>query len=464
VIPLTLAELAAVVGGEVHDDPDGVTVTGPAFFDTRTPEPGGLFAAFAGERDDGHEYAGAAVAAGAAAVLGSRPTGVPTVVVADPQVALGRLATHVLDRLPELRVLAVTGSQGKTSTKDLLAAVLADAAPTVATAGSFNNELGLPVTVLRSDDTTRFLLLEMGARGIGHLRTLCAIARPDVSLVLNVGKAHLGEFGTQDDIATAKGELVEALTDEGTAVLNADDPRVAAMAARTTARVLTFGTAPTADVRLGEVSLDVEGHPTFTLAHDGDEAEVSLKLVGRHQAMNAAAAVAAATAVGIPLAASCASLARVETLSRWRMEVHRRGDGVTVVNDAYNANPGSVEAALDALVALGGATRRTVAVLGEMRELGESATQEHESVGRLAVRLGVHRVVAVGEAARGVHAGAREAGATEEEAVLVSDNDAAVHWLEEHLRPGDVVLLKASRGAQLDRVADALLAGEGAGR
>ncbi len=456
---MTLAEIAAVVGGTVHDDPDEVTVTGPAFFDTRTPEPGGLFAAFVGEKVDGHEYAEGAVRDGAAAVLGSRPTGLPTVVVDDPQTALGHLATHVLGQLPDLQVLAVTGSQGKTSTKDMLAAVLADAAPTVATRGSFNNELGLPITVLRSDPGTRFLLLEMGARGIGHLRTLCAIARPDVSLVLNVGKAHLGEFGTQDDIATAKGELVEALAPEGTAVLNADDPRVAAMAARTTATVLTFGTAEPADLRLGQVTLDHDGRPRFTLSQAGATEEVSLRLVGAHHAMNAAAATAAASAVGIGLAEAAASLARVETLSRWRMEVRRRDDGVTVVNDAYNANPGSMQAALEALVAIGGTSRRTVAVLGEMRELGESATQEHETLGRLAVRLGVHRVVAVGEAARGVHTGAVEAGATEEEAVMVADNDAAVHWLDSELRPDDVVLVKASNGARLFDVAAALLDG-----
>ena len=462
-IPLSVAEIAAVVDGEVHDDPDEVTVTGPVFIDTRTPEPGGLFAAFVGEHVDGHDHAAAAVRDGAAAVLGSRPTGVPTVVVPDPQAALGRLATHVLGLLTDLRVLAVTGSQGKTSTKDLLAALLADAAPTVATRGSFNNELGLPVTVLRSDDATRFLLLEMGARGIGHLRTLCAIARPDVSLVLNVGKAHLGEFGTQDDIATAKGELVEALTEAGTAVLNADDPRVAAMAARTSARVLTFGTDAGADVRLGDVALDEDGHPSFTLAQGDETAAVTLRLVGAHQAMNAAAAAAAGSAVGIGLAESADSLGRVETLSRWRMEVRRRDDGVTVVNDAYNANPGSMEAGLEALVALGGTSRRTVAVLGEMRELGESATQEHETLGRLAVRLGVHRVVAVGDAARGVHTGALEAGATGEEAVHVADNDAAVRWLDSELRPGDVVLLKASNGARLFDVAAAVLAGREVG-
>ena len=240
-IALTLPEIAAVVGGRVVDDPDGVVVSGAATVDSREVEPAGLFAAFVGERSDGHDFAAAAVAAGAAAVLGSRPTGHPSVLVDDPRDALAALAHHVLGRLPDVTVLAVTGSQGKTSTKDLLAGVLAAHDETVATRGSFNNELGLPLTVLRAGPGTRFLLLEMGARGIGHLRELCAVARPDVSVVLNVGKAHLGEFGTQDDIATAKGELVEALDPSGVAVLNADDPRVAAMASRTAGRVTTFG-------------------------------------------------------------------------------------------------------------------------------------------------------------------------------------------------------------------------------
>ena len=273
-IALTLPEIAAVVGGRVVDDPDGVVVTGAATVDSREVEPAGLFAAFVGERSDGHDFAGAAVAAGAAAVLGSRATGHPTVLVDDPRDALAALAHHVLGRLPEVTVLAVTGSQGKTSTKDLLAGVLAGHAETVATRGSFNNELGLPLTVLRAGPSTRFLLLEMGARGIGHLRELCAVARPDVSVVLNVGKAHLGEFGTQDDIATAKGELVEALDPTGVAVLNADDPRVAAMAARTAGRVVTFGrpTPPRrAGVGLTDVRLDGQGRPAFTLVADGPQ-------------------------------------------------------------------------------------------------------------------------------------------------------------------------------------------------
>ena len=460
---MTLEAIADVVGGVVHDDPDGVVVTGPAFLDSRSPVPGGLFAAFAGERADGHEFASATVAGGAAAVLAARPVGVPAVVVPDQQAALGALAHHVLEQLVDTRVLAVTGSQGKTSTKDLLAAVLAAHAPTVATQGSFNNELGLPLTVLRAEPATAYLLLEMGARGIGHLRELCAIARPDVSLVLNVGKAHLGEFGTQADIATAKGELVEALGDDGVAVLNADDPLVIGMAQRTAGRVLTFGTDRDADVRLQAVRLDEEGRPAFALSHESTVVDLSLRLVGEHQARNAAAAAAAAVAVGVPLLAACEALAQVEALSQWRMEVRHRADGVTVINDAYNANPDSMEAALRSLVAVGqgrGDGRRTVAVLGEMRELGESSDSEHDAVGRLAVRLGVHQLLVVGEAARAMHRGAqgeRAVSGEGEEPVFVADNDEAGAWLDAHVEPGDVVLVKASRGARLDVVAQALL-------
>ncbi|HET6563294.1 MAG TPA: UDP-N-acetylmuramoyl-tripeptide--D-alanyl-D-alanine ligase [Marmoricola sp.] len=463
-IPLSLHEIAAAVGGEVHDDPAGVTVSGPAFQDTRAPEPGGLYVAFVGAHVDGHDLAGDAVGAGASAVLGSRPVGVPAVVVDDVQAALGLLARHLLARLPGVTVLAVTGSQGKTSTKDLLAAVLSANASTVATRGSFNNEIGLPLTVLRADVGTRYLLLEMGARGIGHLTTLCQVAPPDVSLVLNVGKAHLGEFGTQADIAVAKGELVEALAEDGVAVLNADDPLVAAMARRTRGRVLTFGTGEDADVRLADVRLDAEGRPEMTITHGGRPVALSLRLVGEHQARNAAAAVAAAAAVGIPVEDACRILSGVESLSQWRMEVHRREDGLTLVNDAYNANPDSMEAALRALAAIGrgrGGAVRTVAVLGEMRELGESAPAEHEAVGRLAVRLGVHRLVVVGDAARAVHQGALLEGAQGEDAVLVADNDEAVRWLGAHAGPDDVVLVKASRGARLDVVADALLRASG---
>jgi UDP-N-acetylmuramoyl-tripeptide--D-alanyl-D-alanine ligase len=474
VVPLSLAEVAEVVGGTVDGvaDPATVLVTGAATVDSRQVEPGGLFVAFAGEHVDGHDFAAGAVAAGAAAVLASRPVGAPAVLVGDVQAALGVLARHVLARLREtgpLRVVAVTGSQGKTTTKDVLAAVLASAGSTVATHGSFNNEIGLPLTVLRAGPSTRWLVLEMGARGIGHLRELCAIAPPDVSVVLNVGKAHLGEFGSQDAIATAKGELVEALGEDGVAVLNADDHRVAAMAARTRGHVLRWGTTEDADVRLLDVALDAGGRPGFRLRHGQEEVAVQLRLVGAHQARNAAAAATAALACGLRLTDLAGPLAGVATLSRWRMEVSERPDGVTVVNDAYNANPDSTAAALSSLVALG-AGRRTVAVLGEMRELGPDSDAEHAAVGRLAVELGVDRLLVVGNPARPAHDAAvaalagrdeehRRPDARQEDPVHVTDRDAATAWLQENVRPGDVVLVKASRGARLDLVAEALLAG-----
>jgi UDP-N-acetylmuramoyl-tripeptide--D-alanyl-D-alanine ligase len=459
-IAMTLAEIADVVGGEVHDDP-GVSVTGPAFVDSRVAEQGGLFVALAGERVDGHAYAEQAVEGGAAAVLGTRELDVPMVLVTDTRDALARLAAHVVRELPDTKVVALTGSQGKTSTKDLLARLLSDAGRTVATQGSFNNELGLPLTVLRADKTTEYLVLEMGARGVGHLRELCRIARPDVSLVLNVGKAHIGEFGSQERIALAKGEIVEALAPDGTAVLNADDPLVAAMATRTSGRVRTFGESPGADVRLSALDLDDLQRPTFDLTADGATARVRMRVLGEHQASNAAGAAAVALALGLPLDRVARLLSEATPASRWRMELHERPDGVVVINDANNANPGSMSAALKTLAAIGrnrGPDCRTIAVLGEMRELGEASREEHDAVGRLAVRLDIGRLLVVGEPARPIHLGASLEGSWNEESVFVPDNDAALAWLRRELRPGDVVLFKASRAAELEQVANAVLA------
>jgi UDP-N-acetylmuramoyl-tripeptide--D-alanyl-D-alanine ligase len=457
-IPMTLPEIAGVVGGAVHGD-TGVTVTAPAFIDSRVAEQDGLFVALAGERVDGHDYAATAVGAGAAAVLASRPVGVPAVVVDDVMVALATLARHVVAALPDLTVIGLTGSQGKTSTKDLLAQLLARAGRTVATFGSFNNELGMPLTALRADASTRYLVLEMGARGVGHIRQLCEVAPPHVGLVLNVGKAHMGEFGSQEAIAQAKGELVESVRRGGTAVLNADDPLVSAMASRTQEAVMTFGEAATSDVRVEGLTTDAMTRASFDLVTAGDRARVSLRGLGEHQAGNAAAAASVALALGLRLGDVARWLSEADNLSRWRMEVHERADGVTVLNDAYNANPDSMRAALKSLAEIGRgrAVGRTVAVLGEMRELGESATEEHDTVGRLAVRLDIQQLVVVGEPARPIHLGACLEGSWGGESVYVDDNDAALAWLREHLSAGDVVLLKASRAAALEQVAEALL-------
>src|SRR5438309_3282815 len=271
-----LADVAGVTGGRpaAGADPD-TRVTGTVAIDSRRVEPGSLFACLPGERVDGHDFAAAAVTGGAAAVLATRETDGPAVLVDDIAAALASLATAVLDK-SRCHVVAVTGSSGKTSTKDLLAAVFAAAGPTVAAEGSFNNELGLPLTALRVTDDTETLVLEYSARGVGHIRYLCGIARPDIAIVLNVGDAHLGEFGSRDAIAAAKGELVEAVPADGTAVLNADDARVAAMSSRTSARVVTFGAAATADVRVVDLTVDKAARPRFRLVTPRGEVAVVL--------------------------------------------------------------------------------------------------------------------------------------------------------------------------------------------
>jgi UDP-N-acetylmuramoyl-tripeptide--D-alanyl-D-alanine ligase len=517
-ISLTGAEVAHAVGGrlsvpaESGSELSKVRVTGPVVVDSRQVVPGALFAAVKGEHTDGHEYAAAAHTAGAALVLADRDIpAVPCVVVDDVVAALGRLARAHLDRLwhPAAGkpapgagllgapvVIGITGSSGKTTTKDLLAQVLAAYGPTVAPPESYNNEIGVPLTVLQADDSTRYLILEMGARGRGHVAYLCGVAPPRVGVVLNVGLAHAGEFGTKQDTAQAKRELIEALPSDGLAVLNADDEYVFAMRDRSRAPVITFG--GLGDVTARDVRLDERGRATFGLVSPAGEAEVRLRLSGRHHVGNALAVAAVAIGLGMAVQPLATALSAAGATSRWRMEVHERPDGVIVVNDAYNANPESMRAALDALMIISRAgreipgdhadaptPRRTWAVLGEMLELGPSSADEHEAVGRLAARLGVDRTVAVGVGAEPIHRGAADAArhgrhgadatvgdpngpqgrlwspipaARPVASLYVADAAAAVAVLRAELRPGDVVLVKASRGIGLERVADALLA------
>lgn len=458
----TAREIADVVGGRLAGGATGAeTVTGRARIDSRLVEVGDLFAAFAGEHVDGADYAPAAHAAGAALILGTQDTGVPSVLVEDVEAALSALAHSQLDRAraarTDLVVLALTGSAGKTGTKDMIGEILAPLGPTVAPAGSHNNELGLPLTVLDIDEETRFLVLEMGARGIGHIAHLTAIARPNISLVLNVGTAHLGEFGSVEAIAQAKGEIIEALAPGGRAVLNADDPRVLAMAPRTAAPVVTWGTGR-GDVRLEDLTLDDAAHPRFTLtvpagltAVDGREipagsAAVHLDLVGEHQAMNATAATVAALLAGATLPEAARALGGARVLSGQRMETVELPGGITLVNDAYNANPDSMRLALRTLAHLGRA-RRTIAVLGEMRELGPDTIRLHDEIGRLAVRLNIDQLIVVGPGARAVHNGACLEGSFGGESIYTETVDEAFAVLETTMRPGDVVLLKSSRDA-----------------
>jgi UDP-N-acetylmuramoyl-tripeptide--D-alanyl-D-alanine ligase len=479
VIPLSLAKIAEITRGTLSGAPREVVVTGPVLVDSRAAEPGALFVAVRGERVDGHDYVDAAAAAGAVGALVERPevgsggvigevgsgrvkSSVPVIVVDDVVAALGRLARGVVDRLPDITTVGVTGSSGKTSTKDLLAQLTARLGPTVAPVGSFNNEIGHPLTVLRADAGTRYLVLETSARGVGHIAYLTRIAPPRIGVVLNVGSAHIGEFGSRDMVARAKGELVEALTARGTAVLNADDPLVRTMAARTAAKIVTFGRAPDATVRATDERLDEQGRPRFSLVTPEGTMPVALRLHGAHSVSNALAAAATVRELGMPLPEIADALSAATAVSRWRMEVTERADGVTVVNDAYNANPESMRAALDALhhMARG---RRAYAVLGGMAELGAVAKEEHEKIGRYAAQNGVSGLVVIGDAAAPVLAGAKQVASWSGECVQVADAAAAVAALGDRLRSRDVVLIKGSRVAGLERVAQALLDGESGG-
>ena len=469
-IALSVAEIAAVTGGALRpaggraEAESDVIAVGPVVIDSRQAAPGALFAALPGERVDGHDFAAAAVRAGAVAVLASRPVddvpGTPVIIVPDVTEALGALARAVLARLPDATVVGITGSSGKTSTKDLAAQLVERLGATIAPVGSFNNELGLPLTVLGADESTRYLVLEMSARGIGHIAQLCGIAPPRIGAVLNVGRAHAGEFGSLDAVAKAKGELVEALPADGIAILNADDPNVLPMAARTQARTVTFSASADvrADVRADAIALDDLGRASFRMTIAGESADVRLRLHGAHHVANALAAAAIAAELGLDVASIAAALSNATARSKKRMELTRRADGVLVVNDAYNANPDSTRAAIEALRHLTSAGRRGFAVLGYMAELGDLADASHQEAGRLAAQAGVASLVAVGELAAPVLAGARAQAGWQGEAIAVPDAKAAIEALQNRLGPGDVVLVKASKSAGLWEVADGLLA------
>jgi UDP-N-acetylmuramoyl-tripeptide--D-alanyl-D-alanine ligase len=456
VIPLPVAQVAELTGAELADVPDpSVLVTGPVVIDSRDVQPGSLFAALPGTRADGHDYAAAAVADGAVAVLATRPVGVPALVVADVQEALGQLARAVVGRLPELTIIGITGSAGKTSTKDLAAQLIEQLGPTVSPPGSFNNEIGHPLTALKVTEQTRYLVSEMSARGVGHIAALCRITPPRLGVVLGVGHAHLGEFGSLDQVALAKGELPAALPPDGVAVLNADDDRVMAMAARTAARVLTFGRSAGADVRAEQVRVDEQGRPGFVLVTPSGSASVRLRLHGEHHVGNALAAAALAHELGMGTGAIAAGLSAAVARSRWRMEVTARPDGVTIINDAYNANPDAMRAAIAARAGWP-ARGRGIAVLGYMTELGPEAGALHEAAGQQAALAGVAALIVVGDDAAPMLAGAKSVGPWPGELVHVPDAAAAVQAVRSRTRPGDVVLVKASHSIGLERVALAL--------
>lgn len=432
----TIGEVAAVVGGRVVGAPE-TSIAGVAI-DSRTLTSGQLFVPVVAERD-GHAFIATAIDAGAAAYLSSAGVvdeRVPSILVENTVAALTRWATAARASM-SARVIGITGSVGKTSTKDLTAAMLRNRFVVGAPVGSLNNELGVPLTVLAAPEGAEALVIEMGARTRGHIEWLCAIARPSIGVVTRVAAAHLGIFGSLDEIAISKSELVRALPSDGVAVLNGDDERVRAMAAVTSARPLFYSlVSDDADVVATGITLDEELRPSFELRTPWGNAPVRLHVHGRHNVGNALAAAAAALSAGATLD-DVVSGATTAHLSHWRMELRRTTAGALLLNDAYNANPESMTAALHSLATL--PARRRVAVLGYMAELGESAAESHRSMAELAQSLGIE-VIAVGTDA---YSGVTPVESVEDVPAVLGE-----------LGPGDAVLVKGSRSTGLERVVD----------
>jgi UDP-N-acetylmuramoyl-tripeptide--D-alanyl-D-alanine ligase len=454
-----LSEVAAATGGRLSGEDVPVT---SVTVDSREVPPGALYVALRGERADGHDYVEDAMEAGAAGAMVGRgaPGDMPAVVVEDTGRALLDLASDERGSL-RAHVVGITGSTGKTCTKDLTAAVLGARYGVRASPASFNNEVGVPLTILGTDDHTEALVCEMGSRGVGHIAMLCAVARPHVGIVTNVGVAHFELFGSRENIVRSKAELVEALPGDGYAVLNADDAVVRAYADRTPARVVTFGTSPDAAVRAEDVELDEEARASFTLMMGSERERVELSVPGEHMVENALAAAACGTALDVTLA-ECAAALKGARVSAWRMETFTTADGMRIVNDAYNANPTSMRAALQSARWLA-RSGRLIAVLGHMAELGAISREEHDRIGSLVARIEVDRLITVGEEAREIERAAAREGLALRDAANHRTVDEALADLLAHARPGDVVLIKGSRVAGLERMGDALRRGREGG-
>ncbi len=465
-IDLTLSQIARVVSGDLRlatgHTPETI-VSGAVDTDSRLIEPGGIFVAKPGEETDGHLFVDAAVERGAVLALVERPVeaSVSQIVVADVVTALADLAREVVAQVRargDLRVVGITGSNGKTTTKNLLARILEGEGETVAPRASFNNEVGAPLTMLRVTNSTRYLVSEFGASGPGEIARLAGLVDPDIGVVLMVGMAHAGGFGGIEATLAAKSELVRAIRPGGIAVLNADDGRVASMASiaeERDAAIRWFGRGPRAvDVRAEDVEVTASGTRS-TVIVDGVTASLSLRVLGEHHVMNALAAIAAATALGVPLQACIERLETVDIAERWRMQP-LGSERVRIINDAYNASPDSMAAALRTLAQIVRPGERTVAVLGAMSELGEYAEEEHDRVGLLAVRLGVQRIVVVGPDARRMFLEAIAQGSWDGEAVFFTTQDEAYDYLLGELRDGDRVLVKSSNSAGLRHLGDRL--------
>ncbi len=447
-IPLSASTVADVMQGTLYGSAE-ISANAEFQFDSREVKPGDVFLALRGEKADGHEFVSNALDNGAVLSIVTKPVSGTHIVVADVLDAIGALAVHVRHQLANLKVVGITGSQGKTTTKDMLYSILKDEGKTVAARGSFNNDLGVPLTLLRCDTSTKFCIVEMGARHGGDISSLTKIALPDVGAVLKVGNAHIGEFGSREKIALAKGELVAGLKSGAIAVLGTYDEFTPKMPISDDVRKMTFGVDHNCDVRAADIEFR-GGFAHFDLVTPEAREGVELRVLGLHQIPNALAAAAIAFSLGISTTRIAAALSMHESASKWRMEIHE-GNETTLINDSYNANPESMEAALRTLVLLsqerGG---RSWAFLGTMHELGPSASQMHEEIGKLAVELGIDHLVAIGN--QDYLRGLKDSSTVTHYFGSVKDAESMISEFE----PGDVILVKASRAEHLEHLAESI--------
>jgi len=461
-ISLSLQEIARVINAELIGVGE-TEVTGSVETDSRLVKAGSLFVAKPGEVTDGHLFISDAIANGAVAAIVDHKVDeeINQLVVTDVVHALGLLAEFVVAEVRargNLQVIGVTGSNGKTTTKNMLREVLSIAGDTIAPEESFNNEVGAPYSMLKITENTKFLVVELGADGLGSIRYLAKMCKPDIGIELKVGLAHAGEFGGIEVTENIKAELVEELDSAGIALLNTDDSRVANMASKTKAKVLTFGTNEQAQYRATNITLSLEGTSFDFNRPDGSSDSVRLQILGEHHVYNALAALSVGDLLGIDQRASISALENMNLAERWRMEKHVRKDGLVVINDAYNASPESMRAALQTLAQLGRLSgKKTVAVMGEMAELGQFSAVEHDAIGRIAVRLNLSQVVVVGLGAKLIHMGASQEGSWDGESKYFDEISEALGFLRGMLTGEEIVLVKSSKSANLRYLGDDLL-------
>jgi len=467
-IQLTLAQISDAIGGTLHLGGKSASadtlVTGSVETDSRLVTEGSLFFAKPGEVTDGHLFVAAAARSGAVAAVVEHSVpdaeGVAQIIVADTVAALGQLAKFVLAKIrseTDLKVIGITGSNGKTTTKNMLREILSTSGATIAPIESYNNEVGAPISMLKANFETKYLVVEMGAGGEGSIRYLADIAQPNIAVILKVGLAHVGEFGGIETTAKIKGELARALSKDDLLIFNGDDGYVRDMAESTAAKTTSFGTVGDANYRATELSLDIEGTSFELHWPDAQVSKIKLQILGEHHVMNALASATVADALGIDRSAIVEALQNMPLAERWRMQVSHRADGVIVINDAYNASPDSMRAALQTLAQLGKGGRRTIAVLGEMAELGSQSREQHDAIGRIVVRLNIDHLVVVGAPAKLIHMGAMFEGSWDGESEFFESIEPAFEAVHGMLEPGDIVLIKSSKSANLRHLGDKLM-------